>query len=150
CWSKPAACPEKIAPLRPIRRPAKKAGDDAKPFWRRTPASAAISTTIGIGAIGTLLLPIWTFVDGLNKERADHAAQVAPRKSAAKARLADIGPCLRVLLPDEPASRCKEGSVTTRQKLADVYAASIEFKGDPQMRFVEGFIGDVQNKCGVS
>ena len=157
-----AACPGLVTPLRPNRdSEADKKPADSKPFWRRTAASAALSTTLGIGAIGTLLVPTWNFVDGVNKERSDNQAQIAARKEAANSRLAEIELCVRDTIA--PASRAeagkqeaakqndcrKQGSSTIAQKLNEIYQTTMDFPQDPQLRFSAALIGEVQATCMV-
>jgi hypothetical protein len=152
-----AACPALVTPLRANRdSEADTKAPDRKPFWRRTPANAALSTTLGIGAIGTLLVPAWTFIDGLNKERSDNEAQIAARKESANSRLAEIEVCVRDLLP--PAHETdptilklcgKQGSSTVAQKLNEIYQATTDFPQDPQLRFSAALIGEVQATCKV-
>jgi hypothetical protein len=152
-----AACPTQVTPLRPNRdSEADKTAADSKPFWRRTAAGAALSTTLGIGAIGTLLVPTWNFIDGMNKERSENAAQIAARKEAANNRLAEIELCVRDMLapPHQPEAALqkicgKQGSSTVAQKLNEIYQTTTDFPQDPQLRFSAALIGEVQATCNV-
>lgn len=157
-FGRSAPCPDTVTPLRPNRdSAADSAPVDAKPFWRRTPATAALSTTLGLGAIGTLLVPTWNFIDGVNKERSGNEAQIAARKDAANARLAEVELCARdtlATLPQQvtenPRSCGRQGSSTVAQKLNEIYQTTTEFPQDPQLRFSAALIGEVQAKCQVS
>ncbi|MCE3272279.1 MAG: hypothetical protein K0S57_2676 [Ramlibacter sp.] len=50
-----------VAPLRPVKPPA--AREAAAPAWRKTAQAAAVGTTLGLGAIGTLALAGWQAVE---------------------------------------------------------------------------------------
>ncbi len=152
-----AACPAQVTPLRPNRdSEADQAPADRKPFWRRSAGTAALSTTLGIGAIGTLLVPTWNFIDGLNKERSGNEAQIAARKDAANSRLAEIELCVRDTLAatsqesENPKSCGRQGSSTIAQKLNEIYQATTDFPQDPQLRFSAALIGEVQATCKVN
>ncbi|MFZ2389133.1 MAG: hypothetical protein WAW69_15150, partial [Polaromonas sp.] len=47
----------------------------ADPLWRRSARAAAIGTTLGVGASGTLLLSLWQVQDQLQRNRADEQAE---------------------------------------------------------------------------
>jgi hypothetical protein len=157
-YDQSATCPTVVTPLRPNHdSQADKTSADSKPFWRRTAASAALSTTLGIGAIGTLLVPTWNFIDGMNKERSENEAQIAARKESANKRLADIELCVRDMLPPphQPDSAVqkicgKKGSSTVAQKLNEIYQTTTDFPQDPQLRFSAALIGEVQATCNVN
>ena len=152
-----AACPTLVTPLRANRdSEADKAPADRKPFWRRSAGTAALSTTLGIGAIGTLLVPTWNFIDGLNKERSDNEAQIVARKDAANSRLAEIELCVRDTIASTPPAEAaklqdcgKQGSSTVAQKLNEIYQTTTDFPQDAQLRFSAALIGEVQATCNV-
>jgi hypothetical protein len=46
-----------------------------EPLWRRNVRAAAIGTTLGVGASGTLLLSLWQMQDQFQRNRADQQAE---------------------------------------------------------------------------
>lgn len=51
------------------------AGARSEPLWRRSARAAAIGTTLGIGASGTLLLSVWQVQEAFVRNRADQQAE---------------------------------------------------------------------------
>lgn len=47
----------------------------AEPLWRRSARAAAIGTTLGVGASGTVLLSLWQVQDQLQRNRSDEQAE---------------------------------------------------------------------------
>ncbi len=48
----------------------------AEPLWKRSARAAAIGTTLGVGASGTLLLSLWQVQDQLQRRQADEQTEV--------------------------------------------------------------------------
>jgi hypothetical protein len=65
-WSTPIALPERIEPLRqPPRKNRDADGTSPVAFWKPETKAAAIGATLGIGALGTLMLPLFQVYDTL-------------------------------------------------------------------------------------
>lgn len=50
-------------------------GQRAEPLWRRSARAAAIGTTLGVGASGTVLLSLWQVQDQLQRNRTDEQTE---------------------------------------------------------------------------
>ena len=76
----------------------------SEPLWRRGVRAAAIGTTLGVGATGTLLLSLWQVQDQLERTRA--AQRVEVRQTFAEVSR-DIGEALDNLNPSCPMVKTK-------------------------------------------
>jgi hypothetical protein len=75
-WRSPARHGSKVsARLRPAVAAQTQTTPQADPLWKRSARSAAIKTTLGLGASGTLLLSGWQIVDDMNARQKDARAQ---------------------------------------------------------------------------
>jgi hypothetical protein len=75
-WRSPARHATKVsARLRAAAATPAQATAQADPIWKRSARSAAIKTTLGLGASGTLLLSGWQIVDDMNARQKDARAQ---------------------------------------------------------------------------
>ncbi|WP_440224713.1 patatin-like phospholipase family protein [Dokdonella sp. MW10] len=79
-WNAPA--PADAGQLARVRTPVVRVVEREVPFWRRAVPAAALGTTLGIGASGTLLFAAWQAVDQVRKEQAE-------RRDALVASVAD-------------------------------------------------------------
>jgi hypothetical protein len=73
-WRSPARHPLKVAARLGAAKDSAEA-HKSEPLWRRSARAAAIGTTLGVGATGTLLLSAWQFMEQQQREGA--AQQVA-------------------------------------------------------------------------
>ena len=167
-WNAPVEIP---AIVRPLRRPrladAKKPDADAVPFWRRGVTATALGTTLGVGAIGTLLLPLWQSVDSIRqrneaqtqralKEKSDANElwlSVADAGNAAIAYLKCHGTAALQAAPTACASDATAHDVSTAEsyKLSRVYATSKTYPSDDaDLRNVIDFVTRAREACGSS
>jgi hypothetical protein len=73
-WHQPAQHALRVsARLGPAAREAETQRNE--PLWRRNVRAAAIGTTLGVGASGTLLLSLWQMQDQFQRNRADQQAE---------------------------------------------------------------------------
>lgn len=73
-WSAPARHVGRVsARLAPM--PGAAAVPHSEPLWRRSARAAAIGTTLGVGASGTLLLSLWQVQDQLQRNRTDQQTE---------------------------------------------------------------------------
>ena len=76
----------------------------SEPLWRRGARAAAIGTTLGVGATGTLLLSLWQVQDQLERTRMENRIEV--RQTFAEVSK-DIGEALDSLNPACPVVKNK-------------------------------------------
>jgi hypothetical protein len=73
-WRTPARHPAQVsARLAPALETTESARKD--PLWRRNARAAAIGTTLGVGASGTLLLSLWQVQDQLQRNQTDQRTE---------------------------------------------------------------------------
>ena len=72
-WRAPARHGMRVAARLSGVEPA--AGTRPEPLWRRSARAAALGTTLGIGASGTLLLSVWQVQEAFVRNRADQQAE---------------------------------------------------------------------------
>ena len=73
-WRSPARHPLKVAARLGAAKDSAQA-TKSEPLWRRSARAAAIGTTLGVGASGTLLLSLWQVQDQLQRTRADEQTE---------------------------------------------------------------------------
>jgi hypothetical protein len=73
-WRGPARHPLKVAARLGAAKESAQASKN-EPLWRRNARAAAIGTTLGVGASGTLLLSLWQMQDQLQRTRADEQTE---------------------------------------------------------------------------
>jgi hypothetical protein len=75
--------------------PKLEASAHSEPLWRPTARAAALGTSLGLGASGTLLLGVWQIFDQLGQERASvHKEFAAIHADVSKALLAEKDDCI--------------------------------------------------------
>lgn len=101
-WNMPAPRPGNV--LEPLRRPPKPEPQKAPvPFWRPETRAAAIGATVGVGVLGTLLLPMAQALQQWQQER-------SAREQAVEAVL-DRVDAIREASPDKPPGADERGAV---------------------------------------
>lgn len=143
-WRVPIERPDTVVPLRP-QAFAATASADAQPFWRRGVAATAIGAGLGIGAVGTLLLPAWQALDALKKDRERDADQVVLQKARVNALLDQVTDPVREVI----AGRSADVAYGVAQKLAQMYDADRAYPDDARLRYVDRLVADAQKACGV-
>ena len=73
-WRSPARHPLKVAARLGAAKESAQA-NKSEPLWRRSARAAAIGTTLGVGATGTLLLSLWQVQDQLQRSRAEEQTE---------------------------------------------------------------------------
>ncbi|NKI94466.1 hypothetical protein [Rhizobacter sp. SG703] len=112
------------------------AGAKAEPLWRRAAKATAITTTIGVGASGTLLLSVWQVQEQLQRNRVDQQTEARALFTEVSKALQDFnGRCPKVA----------EHVVTQASLLFDL-------RGSPAMRpleraGVERLAGRIADEC---
>ncbi|MBL8335632.1 MAG: hypothetical protein JNM97_02575, partial [Rhodoferax sp.] len=97
-WSAPAQHGMRVAARLGAARDAASAGTaQREPLWRRNARAAAIGTTLGVGASGTLLLSLWQVQDQLQRNRSDERTEARQLFTDVSRGLQDFkGACPRV------------------------------------------------------
>jgi hypothetical protein len=150
-WSAPVVCPKEVTSLRRCAPPPTTTETSTVPFWRRGASATALSATLGIGAIGTLLVPGWQMFDDVQKERSAQIAQDLSRKQSANDKLAKLEPVIDKMLDlhEKSGKWGDDVSSSVGEKLNELYETTEAFPQDPQLRYVSNFVGEVQAACGV-
>jgi hypothetical protein len=124
------------ARLRSAADEAAAAGAKAEPLWRRAAKATAITTTLGVGASGTLLLSVWQVQEQLQRNRTDQQTEARLLFTEVSKALQDFnGRCPKVA----------EHVVTQASLLFDL-------RGSPAMRpleraGVERLAGRIADEC---
>lgn len=97
-WSAPARHGMRVAARLGAARDGTGAGAAPRePLWRRNARAAAIGTTLGVGASGTLLLSLWQVQDQLQRNRSDERTEARQLFTDVSRGLQDFkGACPRV------------------------------------------------------
>ena len=107
-----------------------------EPLWRRNARAAAIGTTLGVGASGTLLLSMWQVQDQLQRNRSDERAEARQLFTDVSRGLQDFkGSCPRI----------PEHVVTQALQM-------LELRGSPTLRpleqaGIERLAGRISDEC---
>ena len=119
-WRSPARHPLKVAARLGAAKDTAQAAK-SEPLWRRSARAAAIGTTLGLGASGTVLLSVWQFMEQQQRESAtQQTALLARFKDATK----DLGAAL-----DGVNLQCPVMSDTVRTQAAQM----LLFSGVPNL-----------------
>ncbi len=150
-WSKSVPVPRPFESLRHISPSPTDEADNAVPYWRRGVAAAALGTTLSLGAIGGIVLPLWQGVDAWQKERAAQAEANQARLDAAAKRYAEIKKDVANVL-DAIASTHVAVSATAdldpqeATELQEIYDTVSAGQAEPDL---SDALKQVQTACGV-
>ena len=119
-WRAPARHALRVAArLRSGKDPVNQA--QVEPLWRRNARAAAIGTTLGVGASGTLLLSLWQVQDQLQRNRTDEQTEARQLFTEVSRGLQDFrGACPKI--PEHVVTQA---------------ALLLELRGSPTMRPLE-------------
>lgn len=118
-----------VAPLRAVR-PAAAAAVNG-PAWRRTAQAAAVGTTLGLGALGTIALAAWQTVEQVRKARDDERAQAIGVVGKASEELGKLGTA-------RPSIETMERFFQVREKLP---------RSDPLRTQIEDLVAATNRRC---
>jgi len=95
-WRAPARHGIRVAARLGLARDTASTGQ-REPLWRRSARAAAIGTTLGLGASGTLLLSLWQVQDQLQRNQTDERAEARQLFTEVSRGLQDFkGSCPRI------------------------------------------------------
>ncbi|HEY8010056.1 MAG TPA: hypothetical protein VIE67_03570 [Rudaea sp.] len=150
-WHKPWPIARPIQTLRHV--PVALADDEpeAVPYWRRGVAAAALGTTLSLGALGGIVLPLWQGVDAWQKERVAQADASKVKLDAATMRYAEIkndvdGVLVGLAATHAAAPAAADLDSGKARKLREVYDTISGGQTEPDLMSA---LKKVQNACGV-
>jgi len=112
-WLQAAKVPDDIQPL---RLPPEKEGEEAKvvPFWRPETKAAALGATLGVGALGTLILPLMQGYDAFKIERQNNQLAFVAALKATRESLFDADGKLVPTMPVDGAQNLRRVITASR------------------------------------
>jgi hypothetical protein len=143
-WRVPIEPPDRIVALRPEPFAATVGAANDVPFWRRGVAATALGAGLGIGALGTLLLPAWQALDTLKKDRERDANHIAQQKVHVNELLDKAANPVR-----EAIAAKTDIDYSRAHMLAEMYDADRAYPDDAQLRYVDRLVGEAQKSCGI-
>ncbi|MGH8122801.1 MAG: hypothetical protein ACREPT_08515, partial [Rudaea sp.] len=149
-WHRPWPITRPIQTLRHVPVALADGEPDALPYWRRGVAAAALGTTLSLGAIGGIVLPLWQGVDAWQKEQVAQADANRAKLDAATTRYAeikdDVASVLQRIAAAPTASSVADLDADQARKLREVYDTINGGQIEPDL---ESAVKKVQTACGV-